>query len=156
MKYVLMSVLMMLGFGSYAVEILPYACKPLAITQATITLPKSTSSLVMINNVALTDLWITHPISEPSASAGWSSRIQSKHWSALAMGDKAFELGCIESKPGHEQQVPCSGVLMICQWPDIKITDKRAMPFWAGEDMSLPELLAYLSQHGFNLPEASK
>ena len=77
---------------------------------------------MMIHNISEMDLWITHPISDPSAGAGWSSRLQSKRWSAFALGSQSFELSCIESKPGHEQQVPCAGALVVCQWPNVAIS----------------------------------
>lgn len=158
MKFILMSCLMIISWGSYALEAMPYACKAITVKGATLTLPKASSSLILVNNNSEMDLWITHPISDPSASAGWSSRLQSKHWSALALNDKAFELGCIESKPGHEQQVPCAGALLVCQWSGIKEEDnsKKTGPYWAGENMPLSELLTYLTQHGFKIPEASK
>jgi hypothetical protein len=160
MKFILMIFLMSGSWGAYAVEALPQACKIITVTGSTVTAPAlAPSSLVMINNVSEMDLWITHPISEPTAGAGWSSRLQSKHWSALALKGKAFELGCIESKPGHEQQVPCAGVLVVCQWSSgITFDDqhKQTGPYWAGENMLLPDLLAHLTQRGFKMPEASK
>jgi len=159
MKFILMIFLMISSWEACAVEALPQACKIITVTGPTVTVPAlAPSSLVMINNVSEMDLWVTHPISEPTAGAGWSSRLQAKHWSALALKGKAFELGCIESKPGHEQQVPCAGVLVVCQWGGITSDDKSKQtgPYWAGENMLLPDLLAYLTQRGFKMPEASK
>lgn len=158
MKSIVLSMLMMISWGVYAEEPFPFECKGMSIPHGTVTLPEGAPSLILIHNLSEMDLWVTHPISEPSgASAGWSTRIQSKHWSAFAQGSKAFTLSCIESKPGHEQQVPCSGALAACQWSGMESTDKQsAPPFWAGENMLLPELLSHLEQRGFKLPEPKK
>lgn len=156
MKWMIFSALMFLSWGVQAQAPFPYECKPMPLSVGTVKLPEGKPALVMMHNTSDVDLWITHPISDPSASAGWSSRLQMKKWSAFALGSQAFELSCIESKPGHEQQVPCSGVLALCQWPNITTTDKQPAPYWAGENMSLPELLGYLGQRGFKLPEPAK
>lgn len=157
MKFIVLSLLMMASWGAYADEPFPYGCKIISIPHGTVVLPEGSPSLILIHNLSEMDLWVTHPISEPSgASAGWSTRLQSKHWSAFAQGNKAFELSCIESKPGHEQQVPCSGALAACQWLGIEGTDKQPAPYWAGENMPLPELLSHLGQQGFKLPELTK
>ncbi len=156
MKFIRLSVLMIASWGVHAEAPFPYDCKPMPLSAGTVKLPEGAPALVMIHNVSDVDLWITHPISDPSASAGWSSRLQTKRWSAFDLGSQAFELSCIESKPGHEQQVPCSGVLAVCQWLNIATTDKQPAPYWAGENMPLPELLGHLGQRGFKLPEPAK
>ena len=106
----------------------------------------------MLHNLSGLDLWITHPVSEADTAAGWSSRLQSGHWSALALDTTAFELSCIESKPGHEQQVSCEHALAICEWPITSSPEHTSGIFWAGENMSLTALTAYLSRRGFELP----
>lgn len=156
MKFMLLSLLMFATWGAHAEVPFPYDCKPMTLSAGTVKLPEGAPALVMLHNISDVDLWITHPISDPSASAGWSSRLQTKRWSAFALGSQAFELSCIESKPGHEQQVPCAGVLAVCQWLKIATTDKQPAPYWAGENMSLPELLGHLGQRGFKLPEPTK
>lgn len=156
MKLMMLSVLLVASCGAYAQELFPYDCRPMPLSAGAVKLPKGTPALVMIHNVSDVDLWVTHPISDSSASAGWSSHLQSKRWSAFALGNQAFELSCIESKPGHEQQIPCSGVLAMCQWLNVATTDKQPAPYWAGENMSLPELLDHLGQRGFTLPKPAK
>jgi hypothetical protein len=116
----------------------------------------------MIHNLSHLDLWITHPLSEPNASAGWSTRLQAGHWSALALDKKAFDLSCIESRPGHEQQVPCAGLLSICQWPNVKAsnggkgTGTGTGTFWAGEDLPLSALMAHVGSRGFKVPTSRR
>lgn len=156
MRQMIFYVLMIASCGVFAEAPFPYECKVLPVTGVTVMLPGDGQSLMMIHNLSDVDLWITHPISDPSASAGWSSRLQSNRWSSFALGSHSFELSCIESKPGHEQQVACSGVLSLCQWSNVTTTDKQPPPFWAGENMLLPELLGHLAQRGYKLPEPAK
>ena len=140
---------------AYAQEVFPAMCKPVIIDSETSVLTGGMSVLVMIHNFSDADLWLTHPISDPSASAGFSSRIQPNHWSALALDKKTFEISCVESKPGHEQQIACSSVLAVCKWTDVKIPEKLSGTFWAGEDMPLSELIAYIGRRGFVLSNQS-
>jgi hypothetical protein len=156
MRYTLLFPLLIRSWCVWAGVPLPYACKVMPITGITVMATETKPSLMMIYNLSEGDLWITHPISDPSAGAGWSSRLQTKRWSSLALGSKPFELNCIESKPGHEQQVACAGVLTVCQWFNVPTTEKQIPPFWAGENMSLPALLSHLAQRGYQLPEALK
>lgn len=154
MKKLIMSLFMILSFNAFALDSLPYHCQSIAVTQATVMLPAASSpSLVMIYNQSDNDLWITHPITDPSASAGWSSRLQSNHWSALALGQDAFELSCVESKPGHEQQISCAGEIMVCLWPNLTEANRKKEPYWAAENMPLRSILSTLRQHGFKIPE---
>lgn len=157
MKWFFSTILIFIANLVFAAGSLPYECQPLPVDSATVVLENKPPYLVAIQNTSDVDLWITHPITEPGASAGWSTRLQSKHWTALALGVKTFELSCIESKPGHEQQVPCSGVIKICKWDGISSTEKTmGSSYWAAENKSLSELLAELGQRGFKLPRPPK
>jgi hypothetical protein len=138
-----------------AKEIYPYACKPFVIHDETVTLPAKKPRLIMLHNLSNADLWITHPMSEQDTFQSFSTRLQSNHWSALALDDNMFELNCIESKPGHEQQVPCAQTLAMCEWP-LTNPDNTQVPVWAAEDMPLTTLTAYMSRHGFELPQKAQ
>lgn len=131
---------------------LPSSCKPIQLEGTSAMLTTKKPVLIMIHNSSKADLWVTHPVSEPGASAGWSSRLQADNWSALALDKNAFELSCIESKPGHEQQVPCSTVISLCKWSSIAMSAKEKGTFWAGENMALPGLISHLGERGFKLP----
>lgn len=157
MKFLIMGLLMFVSFGMYAEESFPRGCKAISVSGGTLMLPEGTPSLIIIHNLSEMDLWVTHPISDSNgASAGWSTRLQSDRWSAFAQGKKAFELSCIESKPGHEQQIPCSKALAACQWVGVEIPGKQAAPFWAGENLPLKDLLSYVERRGFKLSAATK
>lgn len=133
---------------------LPAGCRPVAVQGESVTLKSQKSKLVFIHNLTNTDLWITHPVAEPSASAGWTSRLQAGNWSALAVDKPPFVLNCIESRPGHEQQIPCEGAIAVCQWSGVKIPGNEQGTFWAAEDKSLDALTAAIGARGFVLPAA--
>jgi len=144
------------SWGVHADEIFPPGCKPIIVKDESLILAAPKPMVVMIHSLAKGDIWVTHPVSDPSASAGWSSRLQSENWSALALHDKSFELSCIESRPGHEQQIPCAGVLAVCQWGSEAMPAEEAGTYWAGENMTLSALTAYIARRGFVLPAPSQ
>lgn len=152
MNYFLAIILILGSLNASADEIFPAACKPVMVHEELVKLSAEVPILVMIHNLSTLDIWITHPVSEPSASAGWSSRLQAGNWSALALDKKSFELSCIESRPGHEQQVPCAGLLAVCQWTPVTTPKSKSGTFWAGEDMTLSALTAHVGSRGFVLP----
>ena len=144
-------VLLMAGTAQAEV-IMPKGCRPLPLDGQAVVLKAAKPSLFFIYNKGETDLWITHPVQDPSASAGWSSRIQAGNWSSLLLSLKTFELSCVESKPGHEHQIPCAPVLAICQFPQAKFPQKdRDGSFWVGENMSLKALETHVEARGFVL-----
>lgn len=151
MPYLLSVVLFFFSWAIYAEEVLPEQCTPLVVSGDLVVVPATKSSVTMIHNLSNSDLWITHPVSEAETNANWSSHLQAGHWSALVMNDKPFELSCIESKPGHEQQVSCSVVLAVCQWTATSLPKKSTDTWWAAENMDLSPLIAYIKRHGFVL-----
>jgi len=152
MKFFVLILLIFVSFGVSAEESFPNGCKAMPVSGGTLMLPENKPALIVIHNLSEMDLWVTHPISDSNgASAGWSTRLQTDRWSAFVQWGKASELSCIESKPGHEQQVPCSKVLAACQWSGIKTPRKENAPFWAGENLSLKELLSHLKKRGLSV-----
>ena len=139
-----------------AEEVFPNHCKPFTLKGESVNLPAGVPRLIMLHNLSEFDLWITHPLSEKENNAGWSSRLQTNHWSALALDKKIFELSCIESRPGHEQQISCEQTLAVCEWPLTKNSGAEQGVFWAGENMSLTALTAYIGRHGFELPQKAQ
>ncbi len=143
---------LLLPLSVFAESTLPAGCQPVAVQGESVTLKSKNSKLVFIHNLTTSDLWITHPVTNAGASAGWTSRLQGGNWSALALDKPPFILTCIESKPGHEQQVPCEGAIAVCQWSNVKTPANAQGTFWAAEDMSLPALKAAIGGRGFTLP----
>lgn len=136
--------------NSIAAVHFPEQCHPVPVQGDSIVLDVKKGNLVFMHSIAKNDLWLTHPVTDPGASAGWTSQIQPDNWSALALDKSSFTVTCIESKPGHEQQIPCEGMVAVCQWDKIKISDKGT--FWAGENKSLAELIAALGARGISVP----
>lgn len=158
MRLIISQIVFMLGvlisYGGQAEEGLPARCKPIAVEEESVVLSAPNPMLVLIHNRSDMDLWITHLVSDPTADAGWSSRLQPGKWSALAVHDQAFELVCIESKPGHEQQLPCAGLLDVCQWIGTDLSKQKLTgTFWAAEDQTLPTLKASLGRRGIEFPD---
>lgn len=152
MQYIMFLIVAFLSTGAIGKTASVASCKPIPVKGDTVIIKTKKPALLFIHNLSTIDLWITHPVSEPSASAGFSSRLQASNWSALALSQKTFELSCIESKPGHEQQIPCEGSISICQLRDSSITKNANGMFWAGENMKLGKLKEYLGTRGFKLP----
>lgn len=150
MKAILYCLLVFTAMASAAKDIFPSGCKPLVVSGEATELKTTEPTVVFLHNLAKIDLWITHPVSDPSASPGWSTRLETNHWSALALDKKLFELTCIESRPGHEQQVACSEALAMCQWTGVTMPSQKGT-YWVGENLSLQELKAYIGQRGFEL-----
>ncbi|CAM2733889.1 Uncharacterised protein [Legionella steigerwaltii] len=145
----------LVSFCVAAESTLPAGCQAVAVQGESVTLQAKKSSLVFIHNLTSADLWITHPVTNPGASAGWTTKLQGGNWAALALNKGPFALNCIESKPGHEQQVPCEGLIAVCKWKGVKIpANDKGSTFWAAEDMSLSALTAAVGTRGFVIPVA--
>ncbi|KTD76524.1 hypothetical protein [Legionella waltersii] len=135
-----------------AETIMPDGCQGLQVQGEAVTIVAKKSKLILIHNTSQHDIWITHPVSDPGASAGWTSKISTGNWSALVVDKPNFILNCIESTPGHEQQTPCEGAIVACKWKGVKIPTSNQGTFWAGEDMSLSGLKTALGGRGFVIP----
>ena len=133
---------------------LPVGCQAVVVQGESVTVQAKKNKLVYIHNLTATDLWITHPVTNPGANAGWTTRLQMGNWSALVVDKGLFILNCIESRPGHEQQIPCEGAVAVCQWKGVKIPANNQSTFWAVEDMSMLALSAAIGARGFVIPIA--
>ena len=155
MKFMLLIAMASASFMIHAQEIFPKGCVPYAIHGDQVNLSTKKSMVVMIHNLSNTELWIIHPAMDASTDVGSSSRLESGRWSALALDkqSKPYKLNCIESKPGHEQQIPCVDVLAVCKWPNANRPEKKSGIFWAGENMDMLPLKAYIERLGFILEQ---
>lgn len=142
----------MLSSVIHAEEVFPNACKPLAVKGEFANIPSGKPRLIMLHNLSGFDVWVARPFSEKENAGGWSSRLQANHWSALYVEDETFELSCIESRPGHEQQVACEQALGVCEWPITSKPENIKDILMVGENMPLTALTAYIGRQGFELP----
>lgn len=152
MKIVLWICTLLLSLPAIAANVLPKGCTPIAVQQDTVTIKNKKPRLVFIHNTTENDLWITHQVVDSGANAGWSSRLQANKWSALVVAKGPFAIECIESKPGHEQQIPCPGAIVMCQWKKSKMPKDHKGDYWAAEDMTLRALMAAIGDKGFKIP----
>ena len=152
MKYILALFLVLPTWFSYAEEIYPPGCNALMVSDETVKLSTDKPTLVFLHNISNVDIWITHPTTTTEGmSGGWTSDLQAGNWSAFALDKKGFELSCIESRPGHEQQIPCVGVLAACQFKTVTQPEKLKGTFWAGENRTLTALTAHIGSRGFTI-----
>ena len=128
---------------------LPDGCHALRVHGDTVTVSAKKNKLVFIHNLTDADLWLTHPEAEANPDANLTSRLQAGNWSALFMNKGPFTLNCIESRPGHEQQIPCEGTIALCQWKKVTFPEYAKGIFWATENMSLAALSAAVGAKGF-------
>lgn len=135
------------------------SCKAVAIKAQVEVASAKKPSLIMIHSLSSADLWLTHSVSDTKLSSGWSSRLQPRHWSVFALNKALFEVSCIESKPGHEQQIPCKEAILLCQYfPEEmpKSLVENEENYWAVENITGSALNEYLSRNGFKLPDLTE
>lgn len=153
MKLIPLFGLFLLSSSTFAESILPPKCEAVAVVGESVTVQAKKNKLIFIHNITNTDLWITEqsdPLGETSQLTG---RLQTDKWSALGLTKGSLILNCIESRPGHEQQIPCEGAIAVCLWNKATFPPNHEHSnFWAGEDQSLPGITATLGAHGFVLP----
>jgi hypothetical protein len=149
MRAVILGLLFLWSSILVAEEIVPPNCVPLVVTGDELIVPAEKQKIVLIHNLSSASLWITY--AAPDVSSSWSSHLQAGHWSALVSHDRRLALSCIESIPGHEQQVSCANVVALCQWSAAHMPKISADNMWAAEDMELAPLTALISRHGFVL-----
>ena len=154
MKYLWLLMMLAITSLSAAQEMYPKGCSPWIIQTPEVVLSSQQPTVMMLHNVSETDLWITQVLKDnPGVNAGFTSLLQAGKWSALTFDKptEALTIRCIESKPGHEQSVPCADVLAVCQWLKTKLPEPATGAFWAGENMDFNPLKAYIERRGFIL-----
>ena len=92
-------------------------CQPVPVGGESLTLHVEKTAFFLIYNRASTDVWLSHSM----ADSDLTTRIAPKKWVGLILTPSDFVGQCIESKPGHEQQMPCEEMIRICQAEKVKI-----------------------------------
>ncbi len=107
--------------------------------------------LYLFYNRSKHKLWLNHPQDHPSASAGWSSSLGSKHWSALILTMKQFKFICqVSDSKGRFINKNCVKRLGVCEFSRVRITNPhlRGNSFWVAENLPLSRLLKKISHRG--------
>jgi hypothetical protein len=154
MKYLWIWLMLSISSLSVAQEMYPKGCAPWVIKTPEVGLSSQQPTVMMLHNISDTDLWITQVLKDnPGVKAGFTSLVEAGKWSALTFSEptELFTIRCIESKPGHEQPVPCAEVLAVCHWLKTKLPESAKGTFWAAENMDFNPLKAYIERRGFIL-----
>lgn len=156
MKHGFLGVLLLLCQPSWADSWFEQHCQPIAIADAQAQLQVKKPALVVLHSRSDAVLWLTHPIKDPGASAGWTSELHTDHWSALFLTPQknSFNVACIKSIPGHEQRTPCAEVLRICTLPTDVVPQNVDGAFWVVENSTKDMLIPDLVQRGFKWSSA--
>jgi hypothetical protein len=131
-----------------ALEVYPKKCVPFVVQGTTLKIKLKPPAIVMVHNLSKHDIWMTHNTRD-GVSAGWSSKLNVRRWSALALTKATFEMTCIESTPGHEQNIACEDAVAACVWSPAQLPEGSEGVFWAGENRSLAPLIAHIERRGF-------
>ncbi|OGV33191.1 MAG: hypothetical protein A3E88_04855 [Legionellales bacterium RIFCSPHIGHO2_12_FULL_35_11] len=136
----------------YAEEIYPSGCLPVVIKGNSLILSAEKYNIIAVHNLSKGELWVINPGYETGFNP-LSSKLQAEKWSSLVLNKQlnSYILNCIESSPGHEQQISCRDTLAVCYWPKALVPENRKGIFWIGEDMDMLPLTAYLWRLGFSL-----
>jgi hypothetical protein len=153
MKFFISTCFLLASTFVFAESTLPKGCYEVAIKGESVILKPKNAKLFAIHNLSVSTLWMTHPVSDPGGSGGWTSQLQTGNWSAIVIDRSPFKLNCVESMPGHEQQISCQGTIAVCEWTKVKIPVNLPGSFWASEDLSLSALKENLHSRGFILPK---
>lgn len=144
MKYWLGCISVLISFSLFATESFPKNCKVFAFKGENLVIKAPKPKVILINNQTEATLFLSH-----TGNTGLTTKIDAAKWASLVVHQKKFIIQCIESKPGHEQQVPCEGMLTTCQLSKVKIPQSRDKTFWAAENLDRKALENHLAESGF-------
>ena len=91
----------------------------------------------LLKNINNNTIWLNHPVEEPSASAGWGTKLSVNHWSAFAINQPQFVLTCMEITPGASQYLACDQVLEVCEYKGKDLALRGEGSYWLAENQPL-------------------
>ena len=109
---------------------------------------KSSQGLYLLNNKSDSDYWVTHPVKDPSASAGWTSDINPGNWSAFTSNMPEFELTCMKTGQSSMETLSCEKVLRVCRIQDPVFKPDMTGNYWVSEDKPLQAVLDEIKGRG--------
>lgn len=87
----------------------------------------------------------------PGASAGWSSMINPKHWSALFLTQTHFKLTCTSKNIQNKfQKVPCIRRIQVFAIKKFTKPSKSEGGYWIAENQRFHKLLKIIKRRGFH------
>jgi hypothetical protein len=111
---------------------------------------QTTQGLYLLNNKSESDYWITHPVKDPGASAGWTSDINPGNWSAFTVNIPNFELTCMKSGQSTMETLDCEKVLRVCRISNPAFKPDMSGNYWVSEDKPLGAVLDEIRSRGIN------
>ena len=109
---------------------------------------KTSQGLYLLNNKSDSDYWITHPVKNPGASAGWTSDINPGNWSAFTVNIPGFELACMKTGQSSMDTLSCEKVLRVCRIQDPVFKPDMSGNYWVSEDKPLQAVLDEIKGRG--------
>ena len=86
-------------------------CQTFTFTDTNIALTTNEPLVIVIHNISDKKVYLN------DNNTAIPSLIEKDRWSQFSLVKKSIVISCIESLPGHEQQVPCKEVISACQFP---------------------------------------
>ena len=111
---------------------------------------KSQQSLYLLNNKSDSDYWITHPVKDPGASAGWTTDINPGNWSAFTVNIQDFEITCTKTGQSSMETLPCEKVLRVCRITNPVFKPDMSGNYWVSEDKPLQAVLDEIKGRGIS------
>ncbi len=109
--------------------------------------------MYVIQNISHSPIWLNHEKKNPSASAGWSSRLFPNRWSAILVTDRNFDLQCeFQKKSGGMKAMPCKQRIRVCQFSEFYAKNPLSGGYWVVENVPFRALLSRIGARGFSLP----
>lgn len=111
-----------------------------AIVKSEIRLNAQGQQWFIFHNDSAQTIWLNAVIKNPSASAGWSSKIDPKKYSLLALSDKDLQFTCGELNQQKFSVVACDKYLHIAQILSTAQEKSVVGSYWVVENASLDSL----------------
>jgi hypothetical protein len=107
-------------------------------------------NLYLLNNTSDSDFWITHPVKDPGASAGWTSNLNPDNWSAFTVNVPDFELTCTKTGQGSLDSIPCKKVIKLCRVINPVFKPDMSGNYWVSEDKPLEAVIDEIRSRGIS------
>ena len=112
--------------------------------------------LYLFYNKSTKNLLLEHPHVHRGASAGWSSELKAKHWSAFLVNRPNFAISCATMKKNYHVSANenCTELLKVCHYRSFK-TKKGNLQgtFWVAENAPLLKIQKTMRQRRLMISE---
>lgn len=158
-KKLFLLVVLIIPFSIFATEKFPHLCRVSGLRyehRSILFFSQHTAKprLYVINNTSAHPIWLVHEDKHPSASAGWSSRLFPKKWTAILVSRRNFSLVCqIQKKSGVMVTQVCRHLIRVCQYSHFYSKNSVIGGYWVAENLPLHALETRIRARGFLLSD---